>query len=110
MLKNAFFIIFFVLLTIVAGCVSNDPNHSVTSGDASGIVLAGQESPEIIGVLKSIKANDEVVLTIEGKDVIYRLSDTAKKQIEEIELSSEVIFTTFSIGDHKETIAKFILR
>jgi len=110
MFKNALFISCFVLITILAGCNSNNPNNEETTGAASGIVLAGQEAPEIKGVFKSIEANDEVILTIEGKDVVYRLSDQAKTQIEKIKLGGEVIFTTFSIGDTQDTVAEFIVR
>lgn len=79
-------------------------------GDASGIMLAGGESTEVTGIIKSIKTTeDEVIVTVENQDVTYRLSEDSKRQIEEkeVDIGSEVSFTTFSIGDNKETIEKF---
>ena len=103
----------FLLMSVLGACgINGEQNVEVgeeTSGDASGIMLAGGEATEITGIIKSIKTNDEVIITVEGQDVNYRLSEESKKQIEEKEVyvGSNVSFTTFSIGDNKETIEKF---
>ena len=103
----------FLLMSVLGACGMNgEQNAEVgeeTSGDASGIMLAGGEATEITGIIKSIKTNDEVIITVEGQEVTYRLSDESKKQVEEkeVEVGSNVYFTTFSIGDNKETIEKF---
>lgn len=83
-----------------------------TTGDASGTMLAGQQAEEKVGVLRSIEENEEVIITLGGQDVNYRLSEDAKSQIEgkKVELGSEVTFTTYSIGDAKETISEFIIK
>ncbi|OLS39201.1 hypothetical protein [Bacillus sp. MRMR6] len=113
--KLALVMVCFLMLSFLGACgVSKDQNEETgeeTAGNASGIMLAGQEAPEIVGILKSIEANDEVMITVEGQDVQYRLSEEAKSQIDkkEVELDSEVTFTTFSIGDDKETVAEFII-
>lgn len=116
MKKTAYVFVCFLIMLFLAACgVSNEGQKEPgeqTSGNASGIVLAGQEAPEIKGIIKSIEIKDEVIVTVDGQDVHYRLSDDAKSQIEgkEVEVGSEVTFTTFSIGDNKETIAKFIIK
>ena len=104
----------FLLLSVLGGCgLNGEQNTEVeeeTSGDASGIMLAGGESTEVTGIIKSIKTTeDEVIITVENQDVTYRLSEDSKRQIEEkeVDIGSEVSFTTFSIGDNKETIEKF---
>ncbi len=104
----------FLLISVLSACgftgqKTNDIGDEA-SGDISGIMLAGGETTEITGIVKSIKtAEDEVIITVENQDVNYRLSEEAKKQIEgkEVEIGSNVSFTTFSIGDNKETIEKF---
>jgi len=105
-----------LLLSIIAACGPNDKQQDeatntedTTENLAGGIMLAGEEAPEIIGTLVSIEANDEVIITVNGNDITYRLSEESKKQIEdkEVALGSEVTFTTFSIGDAKESVAKF---
>ncbi|MGE7664782.1 hypothetical protein ACQKMN_03605 [Ureibacillus composti] len=103
------------LLTILSACgVTEEQPQSVIedapTGNASGITLAGQEVPEIIGTLKQIDA-EEAIITVSGKDIQYRLSDVAKEQIinQEVDIDQEVTFKTFSIGDQKETVAEFIL-
>ncbi|MEW9053110.1 MAG: hypothetical protein AB2392_18265 [Neobacillus sp.] len=116
MRKLALVMFCFLVMSFLGACgVSKEQNEEIgeeTSGNASGIMLADQEAPEIVGVLKSMEADDEVLITVEGKDVQYRLSEEAKSQIEakEVELDSEVTFTTFSIGDDKETVAEFIIK
>ena len=102
------------LLTLSACGVTEEQPQSVIedapTGNASGITLAGQEAPEIIGTLKQIDA-DEAIITVSGQDIQYRLSDVAKNQInnQEVDVNQEVTFKTFSIGDQKETVAEFIL-
>jgi hypothetical protein len=101
-------------MVILGACGFNKSNEikEDPTGSATGIMLAGQEAPEIVGILKSIAENDEVIVTVEGQDVIYRLSEEANSQIEgnEVDKGSEVTFTTFSIGDSKETIETFIIK
>ncbi|MDM5334282.1 hypothetical protein QUF56_13680 [Ureibacillus composti] len=103
------------LLTIISACgvVEEQPQSVIEdtpTGNASGITLAGQEAPEIIGTLKQIDA-DEAIITVSGQDIQYRLSDVAKNQInnQEVDINQQVTFKTFSIGDQKETVAEFIL-
>lgn len=110
MFKYALMIICFVTISTLAGCGDQPKINEESTDDITGILLAGQEAPELTGVLKSIQNNNEAVLVIEGRDVVYHLSEEAKTQIKNIDLGSEVVFTTFSIGDSKETIAEFIVR
>lgn len=106
----------FLLISILSACGFNlEHNKEMeqgTTSDASGTMLAGQDAPEIVGILKGIETKEEVIITVEGQDVNYRLSEEAKSQIEEkeVDLGSEVAFTTFSIGDDKESIAEFIIK
>ncbi|MFJ8235829.1 hypothetical protein ACIQ34_08800 [Ureibacillus sp. NPDC094379] len=104
------------LFTIISACGVNEEKPQTViedeaTGNASGITLAGQEPPEIIGTLKQIEA-EEAIITVSGQDVQYRLSDVAKSQIkdQEVDIDQEVTFITFSIGDQKETVAEFILK
>lgn len=117
MLKNIKMVIVMVcfsLMSILGACGStvDEEMGKGTTGNANGTVLAGQEAPEKVGILKSMEANGEVIITVEGQDVNYRLSEEAKRQIEgtEVEIGSEVTFTTYSIGDEKENIDKFIIK
>jgi hypothetical protein len=112
----ALLIVFFLTMSFLGACgftvEHNEETGKESAGDASGTMLAGQEAPEIVGVLKSVETNDEVIISVDGEDVQYRLSEEAKSQMEakEVELDSEVTFTTFSIGDDKETVAEFIIK
>jgi uncharacterized protein YcfL len=114
--KKALAIVCCLLLSILASCGSKKEQNVETeqevTGDASGIVLAGQEAPKIEGVIKSLETNEEVIVIVDGQDVHYRLSDKAKSQLDdkEVEIGSTVTFTTFSIGDNKETIDEFIIK
>lgn len=105
------------MLTILGACGNaeqeNETNETEESTEnlAGGTMLAGEEAPQITGTLKSIEADDEVVITANGNDITYRLSEEAKEQLDnnEVEIGNEVLFTTFSIGDAKESIAEFIV-
>ncbi|KGR77263.1 hypothetical protein [Ureibacillus manganicus] len=102
------------MLAILGACGNTEQqNETEESAEnlAGGTMLAGEEAPEITGTLKSIESNDEVVITVSGDDVTYRLSEEAKTQLEnkEVELGNEITFTTFSIGDAKESVAEFIV-
>ncbi|MFD1738138.1 hypothetical protein ACFSCX_16545 [Bacillus salitolerans] len=112
--KMTFALVGFFLLTIVGACgftveQHEDMGEETTSG-ASGTVLAGQEAPEITGTIESIES-EEVVITVDGQEVTFRLSEDSKKQIQDGEVDSgdAVTFTTYSIGDDKQTIDQFIL-
>ncbi|TSI03708.1 hypothetical protein [Lysinibacillus sp. BW-2-10] len=78
---------------------------------AGGTMLAGEEAPEIKGILKIIEESNEVIITVDSQDIVYRLSERAIEQVKEkiVEPGNEVTFTTFSIGDDKESIAEFIV-
>lgn len=117
--KMTFALISVLLLTILGACVTTEtqPNgkneaEETSENLAGGIMLAGEEAPEIVGTLKSIGSSDEVIITVNGNDITYRLSEEAKGQLEnkEVEIGSEVIFTTFSIGDATESVAEFIVK
>lgn len=113
-IKNGILILVSIFtLSMLAACGFTVEQHEEegTTDSAEGTMLAGEEAPEQVGILKSI-ASEEVVITLEGKDVTYRLSQDAKEQLEkeEVAIKDEVTFTTYSIGDEKETINKFILK
>lgn len=105
------------MLTVLGACGNAEQQNGTTETEesaensAGGIMLAGEEAPQVIGTLKSIEANNEVVITVNGDDITYRLSEEAKAQVDsnEVELGSEITFTTFSIGDAKESVAEFIV-
>lgn len=103
-----------LLLSILGACgIAGEKKVETgegSTGDAAGTVLAGEEAAKIIGILKSIETNEEVIIAVVGQDVHYRLSEEAQSQIEgkEVDLGSEVTFRTYSIGDDKETIDEFI--
>lgn len=105
-----------LVISILSACGASVEQDNTsgegTSGNASGIMLAGQDAPEIVGTLKSIEANVEVIITVDGQDVNYRISEDATAQIEgeEVGIGSEVTFTTFSIGNGKDTVAEFIIK
>ncbi|MEN2767736.1 hypothetical protein [Ornithinibacillus xuwenensis] len=86
-----------------------DSGLESTDENTSGTMLAGQEAPETVGTIKSIDSSDEIIITVEGEDITYRLSEDAKKQLESnsYESGTEVTFTTYTIGDDKETIDQF---
>ncbi|MET3699576.1 hypothetical protein SAMN05877753_11248 [Bacillus oleivorans] len=113
--KMAVGIVCFLIISILGACgnadVQNAESGEGPTGDAAGTVLAGQEAPEIAGIIKSVETDEEVIITVGGQDVNYRLSEEAKSQIEgkEVEIGSEVTFSTYSIGDDKETIDQFII-
>ncbi|MGX6445688.1 hypothetical protein ACWM35_20925 [Neobacillus sp. K501] len=112
--KVALMVVCSLFLSILAACGGTKELKVETEGGvsdgASGIVLAGQKAPEIVGIIENIEA-DEVMVTVDGQDVQYRLSDKAKEQLDakEVEIGSTVTFTTFSIGDNKETIDEFVI-
>ncbi|CAM5216320.1 putative protein OS=Ureibacillus acetophenoni OX=614649 GN=SAMN05877842_106114 PE=4 SV=1 [Ureibacillus acetophenoni] len=112
-IKKLTFVGFSVLMLAILGACGNAEQQNSTEESAEdlagGTVLAGEEAPEITGTLKSVKANDEVVITVSGTDITYRLSEEAKGQLDnkEVEIGSEVTFTTFSIGDATESVAEF---
>ena len=117
--KMTFIGISVLMLTILGACGNTEKQSEGTNetGEqtenlAGGTMLAGEEAPEIVGTLKSIEANDEVIITVNGEDITYRLSEEAKSQMDnkEVELGSEVTFTTFSIGDSTESVAEFIVK
>lgn len=114
--KMALVMVCFFLMLILGACgFTEEHNEEIgdkAKGDANGTVLAGQEAPEIEGILKSIETKEEVIITVEGQDVNYGLSEKAKSQIEgkEVDIGSEVTFTPYSIGDDKETIDEFFIR
>ncbi|WP_133058588.1 DUF3953 domain-containing protein [Halalkalibacter urbisdiaboli] len=116
MRKMALVMACFLLMSILGACgftvEQNEEFGEGTTGDANGTVPAGQEAPEIVGFLKSIETKEEVIITVGEQDVHYRLSEEAKSQIEgkEVDIDSEVTFTTYSIGDDQETIDEFIIK
>lgn len=105
------------MLAVLGACGNAEQQNGTTGTEestenlAGGTMLAGEEAPQITGTLKSIEVNDEVVITVNGNDITYRLSEEAKAQLNsnEVELGSEITFTTFSIGDAKESVAEFIV-
>ena len=113
--KTAFVMFCISIMSILAACgVAQEKTEELgyeATGNATGTVLAGQDSPELTGILKSLENQDEVILTVDGQDVNYRLSEEAKNQIDgkEVAIGSQVTFTTFSIGDDKESIDVFII-
>ncbi|UTR10014.1 hypothetical protein MM300_19370 [Evansella sp. LMS18] len=102
-----------LILAILGGCAfadnENDQGEADSGGNASGIMLAGEEPPEVSGTVKSIESEDEIIITVNGVDKVYRLSEDAKNQLKDsvIEEGSEVTFTVYTIGDDKETIGEF---
>lgn len=108
--KMAFLMYCIFFITVLSACGFRTEERPTS--DANGTVLAGEEAPKRVGILKSMESKEEVVITVEGQDVNYRLSEKAKAQVEgkEVEKGSEVTFTTFSIGDDKETIAEFVIK
>lgn len=113
--KLAVTIVCCMFLSILTACgVTKEQNvesEEGVTGGSSGIVLAGQEAPEIAGIIKNIEI-EEIIITVEGQDVHYHLSEKAKSQLDakEVEIGSTVTFTTFSIGDNKETIEAFTIK
>lgn len=112
--NNIFVICSIISLTLLTACgfsVEHKEDSGVESTDdnLSGTMLAGEDLPEQIGLLKSINDNDEVIITIDNKDITYRLSEDAKEQLDtsQVELGAEVTFTTYTIGDEMETIDRF---
>lgn len=105
------------MLSVLGACGNakqeNETNETEESTEnlAGGTMLAGEEAPQITGTLKSIEANDEVVITVNDNNITYRLSEEAKEQLvnKEVEIGNEVLFTTFSIGDATESVAEFIV-
>ncbi|WP_088035215.1 hypothetical protein [Evansella clarkii] len=101
------------ILAVLGGCASadneNDQGESESGGNASGIMLAGEEPPEVSGTVKSIESEDEIIITVNGVDKVYRLSEDAKNQLKDsvIEEGTKVTFTVYTIGDDKETIGEF---
>ncbi|MBU9723558.1 MULTISPECIES: hypothetical protein [Bacillaceae] len=107
--------IFSVILVSACGSTEEQVGQELevgNKGDISGIMLAGEDAPEVNGTFVSAEEEDEVIITVNGNDVIYRLSEDAKRQVDnnEVEQGIEVTFTTYSIGDAKETIDKFIIK
>jgi len=102
-------------LFVLVACGFTVEKHEEMGGGSTsenaGTMPAGQEAPEQVGVLKEIQSSGDVVITVEGQDVIYRLSEDAKAQIksEDVKDGDEVTYTTYSIGDDRETIDKFII-
>lgn len=98
------------LLFILGACGAATEDDEETVSGAEGTMPAGEELPETIGVLKSMESAEKVIISVDGEDVIYRLSADAIDQIEneEVDYDTEVTFTTYSIGDDMETIDRFI--
>lgn len=105
-------------LTVLGACGTNEvqpedqsASEEQTENLAGGIMLAGEETPQIVGILKSIEENNEIIITVNGEDILYRLSEGAKTQLDhkEVDIGTEVTFTTFSIGDSTESVAEFVL-
>jgi hypothetical protein len=86
--------------------------EQTTNNLAAGTMLAGSEAPEMVGTLKSVEENEEVIINVNGKDITYRLSDEAKSQLnqKQVDLGKEITFTTFSIGDSTESVSEFIIK
>jgi len=108
-----------LMLSFLAACGSNgnqqdqaNETEETVENLAGGTMLAGEQAPEIVGILKSIDEHDEVTITVNGEDTKYRLSEEAKNQLDhkDIEIGNEVTFTTFSIGDATESVAEFIMQ
>ncbi|QHE52806.1 hypothetical protein [Pontibacillus sp. HMF3514] len=114
--KLAVLMISVFTLVILGACGFTVEQHEEMgggdTGNEQGTMPAGQEAPEQEGVLKGIESKDVVVITVDGQDVTYRLSEDAKAQIEneDVKDGDEVTFTTYSIGDDRETIDKFIIK
>lgn len=115
MQNRKYFLIITILITLIllGACGENTDEHEHSDADSTdenltGIMLAGKDLPEQVGLLKSVN-NDEVIITIDNKDITYRLSEDAKIQLdsEQVESGSEVSFTTYTIGDEMETIDRF---
>jgi hypothetical protein len=113
-INNMFVSICIISLLFLGACgftveEHEDSGTGSTDNNAGGTMLAGQELPETVGILKSYDSTEEVIMTVDGEDIAYRLSENALKQLESNEIStgSEVTFTTYSIGDDKETIDQF---
>ncbi|KHF38905.1 hypothetical protein [Halalkalibacter okhensis] len=113
-IKNVLVIVTLLTVTLLGACGINEEKNKeigeVEFNSVGGIMLAGEELPEVVGVIKSIESLEEVIIYVDGQEVSYRLSDEAKSQItaKELESGDEVIFTTYSIGDDKATIDTFI--
>jgi len=111
--KLAVLMIGVLTLFVLGACGFTVEQHEEMGGGSTsenaGTMPAGQEAPEQVGVLKEIQSSGIVVITVDGQDVTYRLSEDAKAQIEseDVKDGDEVTFTTYSIGDDQETIDKF---
>lgn len=100
----------FFVLVILSACGFTIEENEGSKNSAEGTMPADQEAPEYTGMLESIESPEEVLISIDGQTETYRLSADAKSQVqaEEVTVGNEVTFTTYSIGDNKKTIDKFI--
>lgn len=100
----------FFVLVILGACGFAIEENEGSGNSAEGTMPADQEAPELTGILKSIESPEEVIISIDSQTETYRLSSDAKSQVqaEEVTVGNEVTFTTYSIGDDKKTIDKFL--
>lgn len=112
-IKRTLFILAVIGLLLLGGCgfivEQNEEIGEEVPNGAAGIMLAGQELPEVSGIIQSFVAEDEVIILVDGQEKTYRLSEDARNQVEEqsVAIGSEVTFSTYTIGDDKETIDSF---
>lgn len=113
--KLAVLMISVMIIFVLGACGFTVEQHEEMGGGSTsenaGTMPAGQEAPEQVGVLKEVQSLGIVIITVDGQDVTYRLSEDAKAQIEseDVKDGDEVTYTIYSIGDDRETIDKFII-